>query len=107
MKALSVLVIVLAAVVSARAGAGGRPAPRLPSPAPVVHADPLHVLSAGRTAVVLDGRRGLALRAVGTRPDASPPAGDAPEAGLRPALRDAVLEVVLERGGRRVVASQA
>jgi hypothetical protein len=107
MKGLSIVFFVLAAFVSARAGAGERPAPRLAGLAPVVHADPVHVLSAGRTAVVLDGRRGLSLSAVGTRPDAAPAAGEAPGADIRAALRDAVLEVVLERDGRRVVASQA
>ncbi len=107
MKSLSILVFILAALVLTKAGADERPAPRLAGLAPVVHAEPLHVLSAGRTSVILDGRRGLSLSVIGTRPDASPAAADAPGADVRAALRDAVLEVVLERDGRRILASQA
>lgn len=108
MRILTILCFLAAALVfSAKAGGGEPPVARLAGPAPVVHADPLHVLSSGRTVVVLDGRRGLALSSVGTRPDASPAAADAPAADVRAALRDAVFEAVLERGGRRIVASQA
>ena len=98
---------VLAAFVSAKAGSGERPAPRLAGLAPVVHADPMHVLSAGRTSVILDGRRGLSLSVIGTRPADAPEAAEAPGSDIRAALRDAVLEVVLEREGRRILASQA
>lgn len=70
--------------------------------APVVHLGRYHILTSGRTSVMLDGGRGMSLVAIGET-------GDAAEAGRGLAVRvgPGSLQVELNDGGRRRLVDQA
>ena len=70
--------------------------------APVVHLGRYHVLTSGRTSVVLDGARGMSVVMIGEREDA----GNA-GSGLRERLGPGSLQVEINDGGKRLVLDQA
>jgi len=70
--------------------------------APVVHLGRYHVLTSGRTSVVLDGARGMSVAMIGEREDAANAAG-----GLSARLGPGSLQVELNDSGKRLVLDQA
>ncbi|OGD23062.1 MAG: hypothetical protein A2W03_00560 [Candidatus Aminicenantes bacterium RBG_16_63_16] len=71
--------------------------------APVVHLGRYHVLTSGRTSVVLDGARGMSVALIGEREDAAGNAGG----GLRARLGPGSFQVELNHSGKRLVLDQA
>ena len=70
--------------------------------APVVHIGRYHILTCGRTSVVLDGIRGLSLVLIGEREAVEKARG-----GLTPRIGPCSLQVELTDGTRRIVLDQA